>query len=220
VVLNLAAMAGVQLGRWGLPRWTIFANGFYETGSYHGLDGHLATTGIHVQYRIVPETHRAAVRWIGVDVTSGLEFARWTIGEGSTLPIKFKVANPAGDSEQLTLNATGTLSVVANTFTVPVEVTTGVRLFDVLALYGGGGVDVTAGSASLDVAIAGDMVITSNQQNVGQAMITANGSATSSPLAVHALAGLQVNVPHVHVFVQGTISPDVEGVIVGLRLVL
>ena len=48
-IVNLGVMAGVNLGRWDHPAWTVFANGFYESQTVHGLDGHLTTTGVHVQ---------------------------------------------------------------------------------------------------------------------------------------------------------------------------
>jgi hypothetical protein len=218
IVFNLAVMAGANLGRWGLPRWTVFANGYYETESYHGLDGHLATGGVHVQYAIVPEQRHGAISWLGLDATTGFEYAYSTIGKSDTLPIKFKVYNPAGDSEHLTMEATGTLSVVAKASTVPIEVTTGIRLWRHLAVYAGGGIDVTVAPATIDVALSGDIDITSNMENVGTAQVTASGSASPGVFTVHALAGIQLNVPYVHFYAQGVISPADESVDVGLRL--
>jgi hypothetical protein len=218
IVFNLAVMAGANFGRWGHPRWSVFANGYYESESYHGLDGHLATGGVHVQYKILPEQRRGAISWLGLDATTGFEYAYSTIGKADTLPINFKVYNPAGDSEHLTFEATGTLNVVAKASTVPIEVTTGLRLWNHLALYAGGGLDITVAPATIDVALAGDIDIRSNMQNVGTATVTATGSASPGVVTVHALAGLQLNVPYAHVYVQGVISPADESVDVGLRL--
>jgi hypothetical protein len=218
-VFNFGAMAGVNFGRWGHPRWTAFANGFTESASYHNLDGHLTTGGVHVQYRVVAPDRGGTARWIGVDVTSGLEIAKWEVVDGSNmLPINFKVNNPQGDSEYLTYNAAGTMDVVATSLTVPVEVSTGVRLGDVLALYAGGGLDVTSATATIDVALTGGLVLRSTKDPVGDATINANGSASPSPVSVHALAGVELDVPHAQIFVQGLLTPDAEGVALGFRL--
>jgi hypothetical protein len=220
-VFNFGAMAGANLGRWDHPRWSVFANGFYESASYHSLDGHLTTGGAHVQYRVVAPPKRSDAQWIGVDITTGLELAKWEVNAAQNmLPINFKVDNPQGDSEHLTLNGAGTMDVVATAVTVPVEVTTGVRLGNVITLYGGGGIDLTSATATIDVALAGDMVIRSNQETVGTATIDANGSASPSAVSVHTLAGVQLDVPHVQIYVQGLLTPDAEGVALGFRLAL
>jgi hypothetical protein len=64
------------------------------------------------------------------------------------------------------------------------------------------------------------MVIRSTQGVVGTATIDANGSASPSPVSVHALAGIEVDVPHAQIYVQGLLTPDAEGVALGFRLAL
>ena len=54
--VNLAVIAGANLARWGLPRWSVYASGFYESGTLDELAGHLASAGAHVQFRA---EHRA-----------------------------------------------------------------------------------------------------------------------------------------------------------------
>src|SRR5262249_40400723 len=71
-IINFSVMTGANLARWQHPRWTLFANGFYEGLTLHGLDGHLLTLGAHVQYRLVP----AHASWTGMAATSGVEYAR------------------------------------------------------------------------------------------------------------------------------------------------
>lgn len=217
-IINIGAMAGANLGRWGAPRWSVFANGFYESGSLKSLDGHLLTLGAHVQYKVVMPSAPGAIRWSGVDATSGLELARWTLGNSAPIVTKFTLQGTTpGESRNLTLTSTGSLSLVATTFTVPIEVTTGVRFFDVLALFAGGGIDMTVGSSTLTAALDGDLSITQDGTPVGTVVITASGAQDPSFFDAHLLVGLQLDVPHVHFFAEGLLAPGVYGASTGLR---
>jgi len=212
-IVNLGVSAGVNLGRWDHPAWTVFANGFYESQTVHGLDGHLTTTGVHVQRKIVP----ASERWTGVDVTSGLEYGRWTIGEAMPVHTHFTVTGSSGQKKTIDYLAAGTLDVRADTYTVPVEVTTGV-LLGVLGLYAGGGLDLTFGSSDINAVLDGDLTINADMEPIGTARITASGSDGPSPVSAHALAGFEIHTRHVRFYVQGVLAPSVEGVSLGLRV--
>ena len=217
-IVNIGVMAGANLGRWTSPRWSVFANAFYESGLLRSLDGHLLTLGAHVQYKLVMPTPPSAVRWTGVDVTSGLELARWTLGNSAPIVTHFTVTGDTpGESRNLTLTSVGSLSLVATTFTVPIEVTTGVRFGDVFALFAGGGIDMTVGSSTLTASLDGDLTITQDGTDVGTVIITASGAQSPSFFDVHALAGLQLDLPHVHFFVEGLLAPGVYGASSGLR---
>jgi hypothetical protein len=217
-VFNFAVMAGANLGRWNLPRWTVFVNGFYAQAGYHELEGHLTTGGAHLQYHALDGTHSGPVRWTGVDITTGLELAKWTISTSrNSLPINFTVNNPAGDSEHLTFNAMGVMNVEANSLAVPIEVTTGVRLGGLLTFYGGGGIDLTQATATIDVQLDGQLIIRDNQEYVGDAHVSASGQASPGSVTVHGLLGLQLDVPHANIYAQGIVTPDDEGVAFGVR---
>jgi len=153
-IVNLGVTAGVNLGRWDHPAWTVFANGFYESQTVHGLDGHLTTTGVHVQRKVVA----AGERWAGVDVTTGLEYARWTVGEATPIHTHFTVTGASNQKKTIDYLAAGTLDVRADTYSLPIEVTTGVRL-GLLGLYGGAGVDLPLGSSDISAVLSGDLTI-------------------------------------------------------------
>ena len=212
-IVNLGVSAGVNLGRWDHPAWTVFANGFYESQTVHGLDGHLTTTGVHVQRKIVP----ASERWTGVDVTSGLEYGRWTIGEAMPVHTHFTVTGSSGQKKTIDYLAAGTLDVRADTYTVPVEVTTGV-LLGVLGLYAGGGLDLTFGSSDINAVLDGDLTINADMQPIGTAKITASGHDGPSPVSAHALGGLEIHTRHFRFYVQGAIAPSEEAVSLGIRI--
>jgi hypothetical protein len=219
-IVNFAVMSGANLARWGAPRWSVFVNGFYEADTLDSLAGHLLSSGAHAQFRILPGTKGDAA-WIGLDATAGLEYARWTLGNAAPIKYAFTVqGDTPGESRNLTLTSTGTLSLVAETFTVPIELTTGVRFFRHIALYAGGGVDVTLGGSTLTAGLDGEMVTTSDNIDVGHVTITASGSQSASPLAVHALGGLQFDLPHFQIYTQGLLAPSVYGLAFGFRIVL
>lgn len=219
-IFNFGVMLGANLGRWGAPRWTVFLNGFYEAAGYKDLEGHLATGGTHVQYRVIEGARRGAIRWIGLDLTTGLELANWKIStKQDALAINFKVENPAnGMAEHLVFQSAGVMNVVARSTTVPIEVTSGVRLGEVVTLYAGGGLDLTASTATIDVNLEGELYIRTNMQDVGHATIVASGQASPSSITAHALAGLQLQLPHANIYTQGIISPDNQGVAFGVRI--
>jgi hypothetical protein len=219
--VNLAVTAGANLARWGLPRWSVYGNGFYESGTLHDLDGHLTSAAAHVQVRaIAPEPSSRAVQWIGLDVGSGIELTRWTLGAARPITTKFTLQGTRpGTSMNLTVVSTGSLSLVADTFTIPLEVSTGIRL-GALAVFVGGGTDLSIGSSTLGTQLDGEMTITSDGTDLGHVTITASGGGSPTPLALRALGGLQLDVPHASLFVQGNATSAASAVSLGLRVVL
>src|SRR5207237_10669463 len=125
-------------------------------------------------------------RWTGIDVTSGLELAQWDVGEAQNTPIdiNFKLRGTTPDQVKvIDMKSTGSLSVTARTYTVPIEVTTGARLWNVLAVYGGGGVDLTTGSSDITAMLDGTMTMNSDHVPIGTAVITATGKSGPDTLS-------------------------------------
>jgi hypothetical protein len=221
---NVGAMVGANLGVLDLPRWTVFANGFYQGASTDRLTGHLTSAAAHAQYRLI-EAERTGgtavlLRWIGLDVTSGLELTRWSLDGKVPMTNDFTIAG-AGASAAVTLSSTGTFHLASSAITIPVEVTTGVRLFELLSIYGGVGMDFSTGSSSVDANLTGDLKSKDGATSYGTATITASGSNTASPAAFRALAGVQANLAWLKIFVQGNVSQTpAASVCFGLRLIL
>lgn len=214
-VFNFGLTGGVNLGRVGSSdRWTVFANAFYEQAGYKDLEGHLTTAAAHVQYKAI----RPIGHWSGLDLTSGLEVARWTIStKQDSLTVNFKVENEAnGMNAHLAYNASGVMNVEANAYTVPIEVTTGLRA-GIFHLYGGVGMDLTASKATIDVNLTGQIVFRDDQTHEGDATVVATGEASPSALSVHALAGIQLDLPYSNLYLQGLVTPDDAGLAFGVR---
>jgi len=193
---NLAVMIGMNLSEWGYPRWTVFANGFYRNAEAERLDGTITSAGAHVQYNVIPPSKDAGaktfMRWIGLSVTSGLELTRWKLGSGgSTLSTDFTVGS-GQNTAPLILDSVGRLDLSSTAVTVPIEVTTGIRVALLATLYVGAGVDFTVGRSTIDSSLDGTL-FTTDGRNVGTVEIDAAGSNNGSPGTARILAGVQLN---------------------------
>jgi hypothetical protein len=216
-IINFGAMTGVNLGRWNIPRWTVFGGGFYEATTIHGLTGHLLTLGAHVQLQAVPGRARGHARWTGVAVTSGVEYARWSVGEASmsTIESHFTAEGPT-EHATIHMSSTGQLDVLTTTYTLPLEVTTGGR-FGFFSLYGGGGLALTTGQSTISAQLDSLLTINHDRLPVGNAVITGSGENTPSPATVHAIAGAAIHTRHVRVFLQGAFAPGETAASLGAR---
>jgi hypothetical protein len=217
-VINYALNGGMNLARWNQPRLTVFASGSYAATTIRGLSGELLAAGAHVQYKLVQPSAPSNVRWTGLDVTSGLEYAHWSISLASSLETHVVVSGSTND-EYVHLSCTGTLSVLAETLTVPLEVSTGVRFLDIFGFYGGLGADLTTGSSTINAVLDAVMSINAARMEIGTAHITASGSSGPDTATVHAFGGLEIHTHHARVYVQGAIAPDERGLTLGVRAV-
>jgi len=221
-IVNFNVMTGVNLGRWAHPRWTVFANGFYESTTIRGLTGNLLTLGSHVQYKAIEAVKHGGVRWTGVALTSGLEYSKWNIGEVQGTPIESHFTaegNQGGVVERYTIKmfSTGTLDVTSETVTIPLEVTTGARLGNLFAVYGGGGVDLTLGSSEIVAQLDSQLTYTAERIPIGSATIVGTGENGPTTLSAHAIAGVAIHTRHVRAFLQGVFAPGETQLALGTR---
>jgi len=220
--VNASIMLGWNLKDQGAPRWTLFANGFYENGNTDQLKGNIATGGFHIQYKLVePQVDEgvgaAIVRWGGLDLTTGVEFTRWSFGANNTITQEFNVD---GISEPLSLASTGRFDLSSTAGTIPIELTTGLRIALLVSLYAGVGFDITGGKSTVDGDLTGTLT-TPDKTNIGTVHITETGSNTSSPGTFRGLAGVQVNLWKLKVYTQANVSQiPAASLGFGVRLVL
>lgn len=214
-ILNYSVMTGVNLGRWNQPRITLFASGFYNTQTIHGLTGHLLTLSTHAQYQLVPAVARPHVRWTGVAATTGFEYTRLTLGTSSSIESHFSAKGP---NETLTIHmsSTGELDVLTTTYAIPLEVTTGVR-FGALALYGGGGLTITTGTSTITAQLNSVLSFTGDHIPVGDAVITGSGENAPSTIGAHAITGLAIHTRYARFFLQGTFASGETAASLGVR---
>jgi len=220
--VNASIMIGYNLKEQGAPRWTLFANGFYEKGDTDQLNGNIATGGFHIQYRLAePQVDEgvgaAIVRWGGLDLTTGIEFTRWSFGANQTITQQYQVQ---GVSDPLTLTSMGRFDLSSTAGTIPIELTTGLRIALLVSIYAGVGFDITGGKSTVDADLTGTMT-TPDKQNIGNVHITETGSNTSSPGQLRGLAGVQINLWKLKVYAQANVSQiPAASLGFGVRLVL
>lgn len=216
---NVAVMAGMNLSRWGYSRWTVYANGFYQSAGTDGLDGDLASGGAHVQLAAIePAPSSATLRWIGVDVTTGVEITQWSLGMSQPVMRTFSIDGNT-QSANVALASAGRFDVSATTTTLPFEVSTGMRFANVLATYVGGGVDIDVGQATLAAQTDGTLSDTSGRM-LGTISIAGSASHSGTPVVPRALAGAQLELGQFKIFAQVNASPSLASLGAGIRFVL
>lgn len=224
--LNLGLMLGANLAGQGLPRWTIYGNAFYNKASTDRLEGNLTSAGAHAQVKLIKPAEdkgiSRAFRWIGLDVTSGIEYTRWSLDAADNIKNDF-TAGGTTTSYDMTMNSSGAFNLTSDALTIPIEATTGFRVLGLLSVYGGVGVDFTYGNSTVDANLTGDVTtdVGGVDTDVGTVAITADGDNNGSPTALHALVGAQVNLWKLKIFTQGNVSQTpAASVSFGIRLVL
>jgi hypothetical protein len=209
LAVNFSVLLGMNLSEWKHDRWTVFANGFYQSASLGDLDGSITSAGAHVQYNLLQPLESGgtgtALRWLGLSLTSGLEYTRWNFGtNGTTLSTDFDVSG-GGMTQPITLHSVGRFDLRSNAVTVPVELTTGIRIALIATLFVGAGVDLTpVGKSTVDASLTGHL--DSSQGDLGTVTITGDGDASGSPGQFRLLAGGQVNLWKLKIFVQANVS--------------
>ncbi len=201
---NLGLMAGYNLSRLGAPRWTVYGNGYYRSASDDFLRAGITSFGLHAQYRLVhpqPDQGTAKMlRWIGIDVTTGFELTRWTVGVEKSLWTSLRMTGTSG-STMIYMDSTAMFDLAAMAMTMPIDVSTGIRIAMLLSLYVGAGLDITAGTSRIN-ANAGGKLISEGGRNIGMATITGRGNGDATPLAPRILAGAQLDLWKIKVYAQ------------------
>jgi hypothetical protein len=229
VAPNFTLMGGVNLRRWKHPELTLFGNLFHYDADSGALHGGITSLGLHAQYKLFSPTSGVArhfARWGGLDLTGGLELARWDLGLGGDLSQSFDVGTEGGASSEITAAVGGRFDLGATTVTMPIEVTTNVRLLYVLGLYAGAGLDVQVGAAEIAAGTSGSLRATRPGspemiETIGEVSASAQGSNSPSALGYHLLFGAQLNLWRLKIFAQASVQPISDiSVAAGMRVVL
>jgi hypothetical protein len=221
---NFSILLGMNLSEWNHKKWTIFANGFYQEASLGDLEGSITSAGAHVQYNVIqPAASGGAgtvARWLGLSLTSGLEYTRWNFGTGGTeLTTPFDLSG-GGMTVPVSFDSTGRFDLRSDALTVPIEVSTGVRIALISTLFVGAGIDLTPGGKStLDASLDGN-VHTDDNRDLGTVTITGDGDSKGSAGQFRVLAGGQINLWKLKIFVQANVSQaPAASVALGLKFV-
>ncbi len=232
VGLNASLMGGLSLGFLGIPVM-VFGNWMkVPTQDYGDMSGSLDNWGVHAQVRLLGPSRsmslrKMLVRWGGIAVTTGVDYSHMTLGLKRDVTSNFNIPNTTG----LNVNVAGAASgdarfnIGMTTKSVPLEVTTSVRLLTMFTAYGGLGFDWQVGGGStMDVNVNAAMVGHATgmpDANLGTAQVTASAHASPSAAKIRGILGAQVNLLMVRIFTQLNIAntnPTMASLAVGARV--
>ncbi|MCA9675012.1 MAG: hypothetical protein H6709_17455 [Kofleriaceae bacterium] len=212
VAPNVTIMGGLNLASWQHPAWTVFGNLFHRGGGSGQLDGSISSLGLHVQRKFFHPTRGAkglVAQWGGLDLTAGVELARWSFGIGDELGTDYTIEAGA-QSRTIAATATGTFDLHTLTVTAPVELTTSLRVLYVASVYTGVGFDAQGGRSRVDAGLTGTLTAANGAAaptTIGSLALQATGRQRPSIGGVHGLLGVQANLWKLKVFTQVSYQP-------------
>ena len=228
---NFSIMGGLGFGMFGFDPLMVFANWFKGSASLGQLDGNYQNWGLHGQLRLLgPSRSTSAVkllvRWGGIAVTSGVDYSHLELSAKKAISSTLDVVPGA----PVTVTSTGnlTFTVDQTTYSVPLEVTTSLRLLSLVTVYGGFGLDFQLGGGSnmkigMNANMSGKFAGTA-YNDLGTATINATGHVSPSPARLREIVGVQLSIMDlVRFFAQVNTtgsSPMLTSLAVGLRLAI
>jgi hypothetical protein len=196
---QVTAMAGLNLGALAkeesfLRRLTVYGNGMYLDTQGDPFSGELVNYGGHLQIKLVKRREEAIAEWGGLDLTTGFEASDYKLSLSHGLPIG------EGDLEW---DATGTYTIHSSTMSVPVELSTNIRVA-FFGLYGGLAYDVwQSGNATSTISMTGPVMakVQGQRTKLGSAEVSMGqaGAVPEIPLP-RAFVGTQLNIFVVKVY--------------------
>ncbi len=190
-------MAGLNLGvltpgdKGPLERVMVYVNGLaFSPPGNREFKGSMYNVGAHLQLKLVGPIDLKAAEWGGLDVVSGYELGFYELELAQGLPITHDVSGA-----DLTWTADGAYSITSTSGSIPVEVSTNLRVF-VLTAYLGGGVDLNDGTASSAGSLGGPVDASAQglTESLGSASVTLAGDGVTEAQTGRLFAGAQVNV--------------------------
>jgi len=215
-----AGNAGLNLGFLSpdesfLRRLVLSANGMYAVGGSGPFDATLYNAGAHLQLKIIRPSHKGVVEWGGLDLTGGYELSSYRMGLYEDIPVA---------TNGLRWDATGTFDVAALSHTIPVEVSTNLRVL-VVSAYVGGAVDIRRSAwATGDASLAGPLSVEvqGSEQPLGAVTATL-GTRGDAPAEYvpRVFGGAQINVLWLKVYGHLNVAfDDTYGGHLGVRVAL
>lgn len=135
-------------------------------------------------------------------MTSGYEWSRYRLSLSQELPVEV---------EEMTWKATGTLAVETDSVSVPIELSTNVRVF-VLSLFGGAAADLSLDSTTeSEISVRGPVEIQVQGQNgtLGSASVDLGERVGIEGVSGRVFGGAQVNLLMVKVY--GHVNVGLDG---------
>jgi hypothetical protein len=234
---NFSLMAGIGGGLVGFDPLMVFGNWFKGSASLGQLDGSYHNWGLHGQLRLLGPSRKMSavkmlVRWGGIAITSGADYSHLSLSThkqiNSTINVPSAIAGGQSAPVALTSDVAGNLifTVDQTTWSVPLEVTTSLRLLSLVTVYGGLGLDFQLGGGSKMNIVMDNATVTNKASGatLGTVSVHAGGQANPSPARLREIVGIQLGIlDMIRLFLQVNVSggsPMLTSVAGGLRLAI
>ncbi|MEZ4270528.1 MAG: hypothetical protein R3C68_03555 [Myxococcota bacterium] len=212
---NISVMAGANLSSIGREDIALYTNLFLRGSNAGPLTSELQNVGFHVQLKSIgPEygNERGLFAWGGVDFTAGVVYSRLKLtvdDEVLELPLPLESIN---DFIETRLINRGTLFIETTAFSLPMEVSTNIRLLRVLSLFSGVGFDMQLGGSRMDVRLNSELFVPDGGPSDGillaRTAITASEKGRPSFGQIRFFTGAQLNISALRLFVQSNMMPN------------
>ncbi len=212
---NVSVMAGLNMDLIGMDWLTLYGNFFTQALTIEEVSGNLLNWGIHAQvkfFRPQDDGLEILFQWGGIDFTTGYEYSRLKLDLEKQLDTPLPLAGGVAATEAL-FGGIGTFNITTTANTIPVELSTNFRLFYVLTLFMGAGYDIQLGNGKMTINLDGDLTAANpmggDDIDLGTANVIASESSKPTEGLPRLMAGVQINLSMVKIFVQlNAIPPD------------
>ncbi len=206
-----------------------------DPGKESEIDLSTLAYGTHVRYDWIKGSGNKLLGWGGVKLNFGFEYNKTKFGFKSQLNETINQTATTGEVISGTIKGTPEASILANTTSIPLALSTDIQLLYFVSIYTGAGVDYNMGQAKGSGNLNGEtspltcrtagLCRPVGSGGLGDQTITvkpsANINTTSKvePFLYRAFAGVQFNLPWTRIFVQvdKSLSNDLIGATAGLR---
>lgn len=202
---------------------SFFSYGLDETNDDTRIEGDISSFGLMGRYHwidgvdIVPGK---MVRWEGVHIHTGLQYAK--MGIDVTTSFDDQTVKQSGSTVATFSSTTATVGIESTTWTIPIEISTAIRLAYAFSFYGGAGFDLVSSNADIDLTAGGRFTGAGVFAGENGAITTSTDDSGSGDVTnFRAFAGAQINVPLFRVYVHygRGLGNDTEAVHAGLKFV-
>jgi hypothetical protein len=225
-----SGLAGVNLGvftpgkKGPLNHLMVYVSGFYlNPPGDRQFDAEVTNFGAHAQLKLGgPVKAGPIAEWGGIDLTAGYEISSYKLSLGSAWPISTDI-----DPATVTWKASGTYDIGAKASTIPLEISTNLKI-TVITGYLGGGFDLMTSSATSTASLSGPVSATAPdgsggtiRETLGTAGASLDGAGVGDPQAARIFGGAQVNASVLKVYGQLNLGFNrTYGAHVGVRIAL
>lgn len=206
-----------------------------ETGKETNAEIQATSLGVHFRYDWIEGAGSKLFGWGGVKVHFGYEYNKTELSFSNQLNETIQ-ASSGGATINDTITGNPKASILVNSHSIPLEISTNIQFLYLLSLYGGLGVDYNSGEAKGAGALnapadtvtctggvcdpdGGGPATSTDITVTPEANIDAKGKA--NPFTYRGFAGVQFNLPFLRIFVQAdkAFGNDLVGATAGVRIV-